>query len=194
MPWSITVAVSFEKINDPLLYALIAIVGGTILAISNAFLGPENIRKAFRDDRERTRSAIEADHVIPEIASLVSEIGEAMGYGDALARSTVAASLNSVDYLGRLRALSQFYGDYSDCDRLMKEAGRWSRRRGQGLMIFVPGISLAFGPQSLGWNLPSWIMPSGGALLLVGLTVAGISWWQETSVRNRLNDTFVKYG
>lgn len=180
-------------VNGPILSALVIFTGAVLAGVRRAFLTPEHLREKFRDDRGRTKAAIEADHVIPAIAALVGEVAHAVGTESIQDVERIQASLQSVDYLPRLNDLSERYKDYSDCDRLIQDAQKWARRRGFSLLIFLLG-TVALGAQwSFKFTLPFWAIASTATLLVIGATIAVVAWWQEMTDRNRMVGIFNRY-
>lgn len=184
--------------------AVALVIGGAAVeAIRRAFQAPDILYTLYHEDQASTRAGIESDHVLPQLASLVSEVIERVrpsieahdAQGDADLGEEIQDSLQSVDYLGRLQELSELYGDHRDALRMTDEAQRWARRKGWSALIFLVGfLALIARVVFTGVEWPLWALYPAGAFALVGLSVGVTSWSQEISARNRLVALFRKYG
>jgi hypothetical protein len=180
------------------------VVGGAAVeAFRRAVQSPDILYRLYHEDQARTRAAIESEHVLPQLASLVSEVigrvrpvieaGPADD-GQETLDAEVQDSLQSVDYLERLEELSQLYGDHRDASGLSEEAQRWSRRKGWSALVFLAGFLGLISRVILhGVTWPQWPLYPAGAFALIGLTVGVTSWAQEISIRNKLVGLFKKY-
>lgn len=168
---------------------VIAAAGRSVI---RSFKAPAILYSNFRDAPERTRAVIEAERVVPELASLIDEVNdEALTSGSG----SVEDNLIAVDYLERLRRLSDYYGDYRDTSRLASESEKWSRWKGLSALVFMSGFAILWANVSVdGLTLPDWLMVIGGMLLLVGLTLWIVGGLQEISLVNRLSEILKRYG
>ena len=161
-------------------------------SVVRSFKAPAIMYSNFKDAPERTRAVIEAEKVLPELASLIDEVNDqALVSGSG----SVEDSLIAVDYLERLRRLSDYYGDYRDTSRLVSESEKWSRWKGLSALVFMSGFALLWTNVSVdGVTFPAWPMVMGGILLLVGLTVWIVAGLQEIALVNRLAEILRRYG
>lgn len=168
---------------------VIAAAGRSVI---RSFKAPAILYSSFKDAPERTRAVIEAEKVVPELASLIGEVNH---HALLSSSGSVEDSLLAVDYLERLRKLSDYYGDYRDTSRLVSESVKWSRWKGFSALLFMGGFTILWASISIdGLTFPGWLLVLGGASLLVGLTVWIVAGLQEIAFGNRLSEILKRYG
>lgn len=170
----------------------LVVLAAAARSVTRSFKAPAILYADFKDAPERTRAVIEAERVVPELASLIEEVNdEALVSGSG----SVEDSLIAVDYLERLRRLSDYYGDYRDTSRLVSESEKWSRWKAFSTLVFIAGFVVLWANVGIdGVIFPDWLMVLGGILLLVGLTVWIVAGLQEIALGNRLAEILRTYG
>jgi hypothetical protein len=170
----------------------VVVAAGAIRSIARAFSAPDLLDERFTDRQRRARAGLEADHIIPALAHLVSAAASQVpGWsGSQLSEDDLSNlmqdELNSADYLDDLRKLGRLAGNYDRISTSYSGAEQSARVRGIAGIVSLAGLAYpAF------WLVTSqdatnvWLWLSGVGTALAVVTMLG-AWVNETRLRTRL--------
>src|SRR6266849_6679776 len=91
---------------------------------------PDLLYAHYRDNRDQTKASLDADHILPELASLVAdvnrEVSQSVGVTEALTDAqTLLDNLQWAGYRDRLDRLCHLYADYGRVERLFSASVAW---------------------------------------------------------------------
>lgn len=172
--------------------AILVVAGSSIRSIARAFTAPDALDARFTDRQRRARAGLEADHIIPSLAHLLTDAAEEMP-GWAVSQtsqeeltSLLQDELNSTDYLESLRALGRLARDHDRISSSYSGAEVSARIRGVAGLLTLLGLAYP----------AIWIATSQGRttfLLLASTMIALLAtaamlgaWANETRLRTRL--------
>src|SRR5258708_23850154 len=162
-------------------------------------MAPSRVRNHYKSDRATTKDTIDADHVIPSLTELVTQVLEQAADLAGIAvipvsRNDIEQSLQWAGHLQQLEALSDLYSDYARIDLLISSAIRWAQVRA-GLV----GIALV-GLLPVGTHFILTRFDTSAVVWVLGLFLAGLTglaalatWFIEMDRRNQLSKLFLKY-
>jgi len=179
------------------------VLAGLILALAETarrgWQAPDLLYAHYRDNRAQTKASLDADHILPELASLVAdvnrEVSQSVGTRKALTDiQTLLDNLQWAGYQERLDRLSHLYTDYGLVDRLFDSAVAWARRKGVGsgtaaASLLVVAIPLVFANAPI----PPLVVGFASAALAISTVGFVVCWALEVSARNRLGRLFRAY-
>ncbi len=165
-------------------------------AVIRAFRAPAALQREFGDDRQRTRAAIEGNHLIPRLGELLIDLSvhddRRRTREDRL--TNLQNNLQSTEYLPALKELGELVREHSNLDALQSDARRWIRMKGAAAAVSLVGFAYPAVLWSVdGYAPPPWLAIPAYTFLALGTAFAVVFFVQETSARNRLSEIVRKY-
>jgi hypothetical protein len=171
---------------------MIAVAAGAIRSIARAFTAPDALDARFTDRQRRARAGLEADHIIPSLAELLSDASSRLPAwsitqtSEDELRSLLQDELNAADYLDSLRALGRLALDHDSITTSYTGAERAARVRGYAgisalLGLIYPAFWLITDQETTNWGV--WTSSSFTVVSAVAMLGA---WANETRLRIRL--------
>jgi hypothetical protein len=152
---------------------------------------PERILDTHHDRRLLARSNLEADKIIPHLASLFAS----MNTFRAANPVSEADALLAIGYEPTVQGLTDAYGDYVRLDRLPKTIGRAAVALAVALVLsglFLPFVTANFIAAHHD-ALPDWTQMVATILLTVSGTLAAVAataYYRNRQVLTRLLETY----
>lgn len=158
--------------NWPLLSAVV-VVDLALLKGAHSLLGePERVLEKFHDLRALSRSNLQAQQIIPRLATLYSLMMD----WRAQNAGSVEDSLLAVGYESTLGELTDVYVDYVRLDRLPDHLRRSALALGATFMALVLILPILAVDHIRGVDdVPRWAEVAGAVLGVVALTLAGMA-------------------
>lgn len=179
--------------------ALIVVILALGETARRGWQAPDLLYAHYRDNRAQTKASLDADHILPELASLVADVNRevSLSVGATEALTDVQTLLDNLQWAGyrdRLDRLSHLYADYGLVDRLFDAAVAWARRKAVGsgaaaVSLLVLAIPLVFTSPPI----PALAVGLASVVLVLSTVGVVVCWALEVSARNRLGRLFRTY-
>lgn len=179
---------------------IVILFAGALATARRGLTSAETLDQAFGERQRRARTSLEANHIVPGLAALLSDVAVRVPPWVLTATATeemtsyVQDELQSYDYLDQLRQLGALAMEYDNVDSLYASAERWARRKGIAAVILAAALVYP----ALWIGIPSWRLPDAwtwvsSTIAIAALNAVGVCWTMETRCRTLLTRLCRRY-